>query len=62
MAKAIITKLFCPHKWHSHAKTTKMNPMYYMNTEEKLEVVQSSGKTTEVLICDSCGKVKVIRY
>lgn len=46
MWKLIITKLFCHHKWLTH--NTKQN--------------YRSDETTEVLICQECGKIKILRY
>ena len=46
MWNLIITKLFCHHKWRTHAKDTNFR------TQE----------TVEVLICPDCGKIKIIKY
>ncbi len=40
-------KLFCHHKWESHAKQHYNNRM---------------PSTMEQLVCQKCGKVKLIEY
>lgn len=45
--KTIINKLFCGHKWFTHAK------QYYSNR---------ATSNTEILICEKCGKIKQIEY
>lgn len=47
MMKHIITKLFCKHRWISHAKQ-----FYYNRTDSNVEI----------LICEECGKIKQIEY
>jgi len=46
MIKRIIDKFICLHKWNSHA----VNADYRAN------------RTTEVLICEHCGKINKIEY
>lgn len=46
MWKLIITKLFCHHKWQNH--NTKQN--------------YRSDEITEVLICQNCGKIRILKY
>ncbi len=64
---AIFEKLFCKHKWKTHIKKeyeweeTQIvdgTKMWYKPVIE----VQIKSETTEVLICESCGKIKVIEY
>lgn len=53
MWKKILDKLFCTHKWNSHAKNLYSNQLNNGGREEK---------TLEILICDKCGKIKQINY
>lgn len=53
MWKKIIDKLFCNHKWNSHAKNC------YSNGEFNAGRIES---TSEILICEKCGKIKQINY
>ena len=54
MWKKIVDKLFCTHKWNSHAKAPKK---LYWDGELNIP----SGNI-EVLICEKCGKIKQINY
>lgn len=67
MMKNIILKLFCLHKWNTHARKV------YEHTDK--EVVSGTeswykpivtdaeySKTIEVLICEKCGKIETIEY
>lgn len=49
----MIEKLFCTHSWKSHAKN--IYRFDYLNNN-KYE------QTTEILICEKCGKIKQINY
>ncbi len=53
MWKTIIEKLFCTHSWKSHAKN-----LYPSNSVNNNRFEQ----TTEVLICQKCGRIKQINY
>jgi len=53
MWKSIIEKLFCTHSWKSHAKNIYRFDCLNGNKSEQ---------TTEVLICEKCGKIKQISY
>ena len=46
MIKKFIEKYICLHKWDRHA----------MNTDYRI------NKTTEILICNKCGKIHKIEY
>ena len=46
MWKLIITKLFCHHKWATHTKDVNFR----------------TQDTTEILICQDCGKIKILKY
>ncbi len=63
----VIEKLFCGHKWDIHAKSSI--------SYEKKEVLEDTKhwshpiifeyaytKTTEILLCQVCGKIKKITY
>ena len=47
-------KIFCGHKWKIHAKKE-----YKWQQEVKQEL---TSLTIEVLICETCGKIKKIKY
>ena len=53
MWKKIVDKLFCTHKWSSHAKNLYPSTAINGNRMEQ---------TVEVLICEKCGKIKQIMY
>ncbi len=65
--KRILEKLFCKHKWTTHAKE-----VYKYTGKEVVEgtkdwyhpviELQEFQHTDEVLICSECGKIKQIRY
>ena len=63
--KTIFSKLFCKHRWVSHA-TSKHNwvDKQVIGTSlwnpETLEITRTD--TTEVLICSECGKIIKITY
>lgn len=57
-------KWFCGHQWKSHAKDKKSRETLvrniigdgYNRTGAIIEI------TKEVLICEKCGKIKIIEY
>jgi len=59
--------IFCKHKWETHAKDrcelTKhfvvedTKSWYYPKLDSKTVI-----ETTEILICQKCGKIKKITY
>jgi len=63
----LFEKIFCLHKWKTHSKEVYewqetepirgtlhwWKPMFQESTFEQ---------TKEVLICDKCGKIKIISY
>lgn len=53
MWKKVVDKLFCTHKWSSHAKNLYPSTAINGNRMEQ---------TVEVLICEKCGKIKQIMY
>lgn len=53
MWKNIIDKLFCLHSWKSIAKNIYPNNWANGNRYEQ---------TTEVFVCQKCGKFKQINY
>ena len=53
MWKKITEKLFCTHKWISHAKNLYPNNTINGNRYDQ---------TVEILICEKCGKIKQIMY
>ena len=64
---SLLKKLFCSHKWQTHAKQK-----YTRTTKEVVEgseywyqpMVQNkvTDTTNEILICTECGKIKKIEY
>lgn len=51
----LLEKLLCPHKWRTHAK--KKYTWKYFESDENF-----TEETCEVLICDTRGKIKKIKY
>lgn len=52
--KKILEKLLCNHVWKNHAKTTSNLLQGYR--------VEGTISTTEILICEKCGRIKKIVY
>lgn len=53
-------KLFCRHKWISHAKNIHMiATLKHSGRDIQKEAVTN---TTEIIFCTNCGKVKKIKY
>jgi hypothetical protein len=63
----MLKKLFCLHKWHTHAKSTEKwvdseivrGTAHWWNPKTQ-EI--SRIRTIEVLICAECGAIKYIEY
>jgi len=55
MLQRIIDKFLCLHLWKSHAKVQT-------SWIEDLKEVQTNIHTTEILICEYCGKIKKLEY
>ncbi len=57
--RTIFEKLFCKHKWKTHTKKER-------SLSERVPLTDRSVLvkifTREVLICESCGKIKTIEY
>lgn len=53
MWNKIISKLFCLHSWKPFAKSNYR--FDYLNGNK-------TEQTTEIIICDKCGKIKTINY
>ena len=55
----LFEKLFCKHKWKSHIKEV-------YNWRDKVDgtwdTMNNYSSTTEILICQECGKIKKIEY
>lgn len=60
----LFEKWFCKHKWKSHSKEQKSNRTYVRNIigdgYNPTDMVRHYTK--EVLICEVCGKIKIIEY
>lgn len=54
MWKKFISKIFCLHKWETHAKVER-EALYIQNRVVNTE-------STEILICTECGKIKKLVY
>lgn len=60
----LFSKLLCKHKWVSHSKKEKSEKTFVRN------IIGDSFNPTdivreyiiEVLICEKCGKIKIIKY
>ena len=58
----IMDKFFCLHKWNTHAKKEieweteqkSLNPNTILSIKHQ--------QTTEILVCEGCGKIKNIEY
>lgn len=60
-----LLKLCCRHKWKSHAKVEReWTEMEQIPPISPLSPVHEVGysETTEVLICEKCGKIHTIIY
>ncbi len=59
-----LTKLFCLHKWTSHAKNNMVGRrlVYDYATMKYVDANCNREYTKEVLICETCGKIKIIEY
>jgi len=55
----LFKKLFCLHKWETHAKKEYQWEEHIKGTWGKFEKV---SETTEILICEECGKIEKIKY
>lgn len=55
----ILKKFLCSHKWKTHAKKEYEWNEHIEGTWGKFQRV---GETTEILICQECGKIKKIKY
>lgn len=52
--KKILEKLLCNHKWIDHAKVERECAPSFINGR-----IES---TTEILICEKCGRIKKLIY
>jgi len=58
----IFAKLFCKHKWSSHAKNI-INQVTYAHNGYSWDATPIKKEfTREVLVCEHCGKIKIIEY
>lgn len=58
-------KLCCRHKWKSHAKVEReWTQVEQISLTSPFPQVHEVGysETTEVLICEKCGKIRTITY
>jgi hypothetical protein len=65
--KAMFEKLFCRHKWKTHAKEKYEWKQIEIVEETKywptpIQQVIEYSNIEEVLICESCGKIHQIEY
>ncbi len=57
-------KLFCLHQWKSHAKSDQSHE-FFTHGLARAEFAPTGIKkhfVREVLICERCGKIKLIEY
>lgn len=59
--KKLFEKLFCKHKWKSHSKESFQRETFQRVYGGEVSLGKSIY-TTEVLICEICGKIKTIQY
>ena len=55
--KKLFEKIFCLHKWKSHVKDSCLQETVY-----PFGSVHKKSFVREVLICEVCGKIKIIEY
>ena len=65
--KDVISKFFCHHKWKTHSKEkVKWDELELVEgTELWLNPITQKKQyceTTEILICECCGKIKKLTY
>ena len=61
---SLYKKLFCLHKWKTHAKSEKEHE-FFTHGLSKAEFLPTGIKKAfvrEILICECCGKIKQIDY
>ncbi len=67
MLQKLIDKFLCLHQWKTHTKEvyewteTKVDPTTQFWTQPLINTTEYK-ETTEVLICEKCGKIKKIEY
>ena len=59
--KRLFAKLFCLHQWKKHAQKEYKSNLYHYKDDEFMPIMVSE-KITEVLICNTCGKIKILKY
>jgi len=52
-------KWFCKHKWKTHTKKVYGWTQKVEGTWDRTETV---SETTEILICEKCGKITKLEY
>lgn len=63
----IFKKLFCDHKWKSYKKsfheweTEEIVPGTKRWYKPRIQI-QRYTETTEILICEKCGKIEKVKY
>lgn len=56
---SLLSKIFCSHVWKTHAKKKYQLENWLMNSHLKYEPTGITEQyTTEVVICEKCGKIK----
>lgn len=58
----IFKKLFCLHKWKSHAQQKYTAKQYSIRNNIYFENGITKNFNREILICNICGKIKQIEY
>lgn len=48
--------------WNSHAKKESPTSVFALGEKDTIEQLTVAEKTTEVMICAKCGRIKVIKY
>lgn len=62
--KLLFEKLFCKHKWKTHYKREVSSTTHIKNLmgDGYNNTGITKDFTREVLICETCGKIKKIEY
>ena len=55
--KILFEKWLCKHKWKCHSKKQITEKYYNIIVGNRTDII-----TTEILICEHCGKIEKIQY
>lgn len=58
----IFKKIFCGHKWVMHHRERNEVQTFKITMDYERPIGPVHQQTTEILICDKCGKIKILEY